>query len=696
MKYSIKFFFLCLAFGITGLHAQDINFCGTSEKEKALRQSHPEILIEEQKLDQFVKDWIASNSATLRDDQKFIIPIVFHIIHDYGTENISDNQVRDAVRIINEDYQLRNADTSLIVPSFKDIKGKVNVEFRLANKTPGGGCTNGIDHIHSLQTYIGDDGSKLDDWPRSWYLNVWTVKTMEDGVAGYAYLPGSVSPPFGAPFDGVIILSNYVGSIGTSNAFQSRALTHEIGHTLNLNHTWGLTNSPGVACGDDGVQDTPETKGWTGCVLTGSVCNPPVIENVQNYMEYSFCSKMFTEGQVAVMQGTLNSPAAERSSLWSADNLIATGTNDSIEPLCTPRIDFYSSAYMACTGVGLTFHDVSWSGEEDSRTWTFQDGNPATATLLAPIVSFSTPGWKAVTLSATNAAGTSSLTREKYVYISDGSAAQYNVGYWENFEDANVFSNDWIVQNPEGNAAAWSRASNAGYNSSSSAMLNNFNNMNGDKDNLISPAIDFSAGGTVYLNFRYSVATASNQLVNINDALRVYSSIDCGKSWTLRTTMSAVPLITAGAYGTGFVPGGASQWKSKALLLTSIGLHPSVHFKFEYTTNGSGNNIYIDDVNIGAYPVGVHDPDASSFSLNVSPNPLSENSVVVLQQQISTRVNVQIIDLMGRTIKVLNNGWLSEGTHKFDLKASDFGEAGMYLLVADDGVNAYRTKIVVQ
>src|SRR4026208_1332474 len=113
MNVSIKFFFLCLALGITGLKAQETNYCGASEKEKELRQSHPEILIEEQKLDQFVKDWITSNAATLRDEQLYVIPIVFHIIHDYGAENISDDQVRDAVRILNEDYQLRNADTSV-------------------------------------------------------------------------------------------------------------------------------------------------------------------------------------------------------------------------------------------------------------------------------------------------------------------------------------------------------------------------------------------------------------------------------------------------------------------------------------------------------------------------------------------------------------------------------------------------------
>ncbi len=696
MHHFTKVITLLFIFSTTVLKAQQTNYCGTTEKENALRESHPEILIEEQKLDQFVKDWISANPGNLRDEQWYVIPIVFHIIHDYGVENISDAQIRDAVDILNEDYQLRNADTTAIVSSFQDVKGKVNVEFRLANKTPGGQCTNGINHIHSLSTNIGDDGSKLDDWPRNMYLNVWTVKTMADGVAGYAYLPGSVAAPWGSPYDGVIILNDYVGSIGTSSVGHSRALTHEVGHSMNLEHTWGASNQPGVACGDDGVEDTPETKGWFICNLNGSTCNPPIIENVQNYMEYAYCSKMFTQGQVDVMHGTLNSTASSRNNLWNNSNLIATGTEDLTEPLCTPRIDFYASSYMICVGGGITFHDVSWSGEEDSRTWTFQDGNPATSTIEAPIVTFSSPGWKTVTLTGTNAAGSSTETREKYIFVSDGSTSQYGPGYWENFEDQNIFSNDWIVQNPEGNAAEWMRTANAGYNSSSSASLNNFKNMNGDKDNLITPSLDLSAGGTMYLNFKYTSASATNHVSGINDALKIYSSTDCGKTWSLRATISAVELAPAGCFSTSYSPSAASQWKYKSIVIPSAVLHENVRFKFEYSTNGSGNNMYLDDVNIGLHPVGVNDPDAATFTLNVFPNPLAENSVVVLQQHLSGKVNVRVVDLMGRTITTLHDGFLGEGTHTFNLNASDLGHSGLYFLVADDGVTINRQKITVQ
>ena len=63
------------------------------------------------------------------------------------------------------------------------------------------------------------------------YLNIWTAKSLANaGAAAYAYYPGVSNPDV----DGIISLSHYVGSIGTSNYNNSRTLSHEAGHCLNL------------------------------------------------------------------------------------------------------------------------------------------------------------------------------------------------------------------------------------------------------------------------------------------------------------------------------------------------------------------------------------------------------------------------------------------------------------------------------
>ena len=59
----------------------------------------------------------------------------------------------------------------------------------------------------------------------------------------------------------------------------------------------------------------------------------------------------------------------------------------------------------------------------------------------------------------------------------------------------------------------------------------------------------------------------------------------------------------------------------------------------------------------------IHDPDAASFELTVQPNPLTDASVAIIHQHLSGNLNLRIVDIMGRTMTVLNSGWLAEGEH---------------------------------
>ena len=64
-----------------------------------------------------------------------MIPVVVHIIHNGGSNNISDAQVHDAMRIINLDYKKLNSDTSQVISEFTDIVANVGLEFKLAKLT---------------------------------------------------------------------------------------------------------------------------------------------------------------------------------------------------------------------------------------------------------------------------------------------------------------------------------------------------------------------------------------------------------------------------------------------------------------------------------------------------------------------------------------------------------------------------------
>ena len=96
-------------------------------------------------------------------------------------------------------------------------------------------------------------------------------------------------------------------------------------------------------CGDDDVEDTPFTRGWSICPGPGQSknCSDSIHENFENYMDYSYCSKMFTEGQKLRMRAALASSLGERNSLYSAQNLAATGVDGETDQHCAPVADFY-------------------------------------------------------------------------------------------------------------------------------------------------------------------------------------------------------------------------------------------------------------------------------------------------------------------------------------------------------------------
>ena len=280
---------------------------------ETLKKMYPhlasDIDAEEAKLEKFTADYIAHEFQNpSRAGVDYIIPVVFHILHEDGPENITNTEVHDAMRILNEDFQMRNDDLGDVVSRFKSITGEAKIEFRLARRDPQGNVTNGIDRIRTSLTNQGGENAKLNVWPRNTYLNVWLVKAITSGAAGYTFLPSGANRR--PTKDGIILLYNYFSSVRQGNYRRSRALTHEIGHWLNLDHVWGGWGS----CGNDNVSDTPkqesENYGCPGFPLNVDACNTtnPNGDMFMNYMDYSndACMNLFTNGQKTRMLAALN------------------------------------------------------------------------------------------------------------------------------------------------------------------------------------------------------------------------------------------------------------------------------------------------------------------------------------------------------------------------------------------------------
>jgi hypothetical protein len=695
---SYLWLLLCaVLFGSNSVNSQMANFCGSTEAREKLLRDHPEILQYEEQLETETKQF-EQNYAHFNVNRagNIVIPIVFHIIHQGGAENISKAQVLDQVRILNEDFNKRNADTSQVIPVFKPIIADIGVEFRLANIDPNGKCTDGIDRIYSVQTYEGNDYSKLNAWPREKYLNVWVVAKMENGVAGYAYLPGSVNRPYNVPaMDGIIILSSYIGSIGSSSPNSSRALTHEIGHYLNLAHPWGPSNSPGVACGDDGVNDTPITKGSTSCNLGLAFCNSSIIENVQNFMDYSYCSKMFTEGQKIRMLAALNSGISQRNNLWSENNLIATGTDDDFYSPCAPKAAMLVNRRYICQGNTLTFKDNSYNGTVDFRTWSFGDAaNPSVSNDSVVVVQFDQPGWQVITLEVENSLGRSTIRDSFFVFVAPNNAL-YQAPFIETFEDEYSSNNDWASVNYDNNLTRFKWFNSAAHTGSSSMQLNNFySRAEHDIDELISPGFDLSniTPANMKLSFYYSLAS-SNTNFNVDqpDSLVVYATTNCGNTWTAIYKNGATSLINAGSKESYFVPTSEqAYWKYVRVNLNNSYIQPNVRFRFQVFSAVRGNNFYIDDINLGSAIVsGVEDINGV-VDIKLFPNPSTGNAYLNMFLEQNREVTVKLFDVTGKEVLQVFDGMLNSGANQIMVPSAGLA-SGIYVVnIISNGVSVQK------
>ncbi len=657
--------------------AQNGSFhCGANELDRmgALIEGHPERVQEiaqsKAQLDHFTANW---QGDAARDDAQYTIPVVFHIIHNYGPENITDEQVMDAMRVLNEDYNKLNTEWPNVQPEFLDIVANVGITFKLAQLDPNGNCTNGITRTASTLTYQGDQSMKsLIQWPRNRYLNVW-VSAGAGGAAGYSMYPSSVSGTWGAAADGIVILGDYVGSIGTSTVSHSHSLGHEVGHWLNLAHCWGDSNTPGLASncgGDDGVADTPNTIGWTTCNLRGATCGSP-LDNVENFMEYSYCSKMFTNGQKARILAALNSSTASRNNLWTPSNLALTGVTGAPQ-LCQANLK--ADKQVICAGGTVNFADQSYNGVT-TWNWNFQGGSPATATAQAPMVTYDTPGTYDVGLTVGNGSQTLNTQRTQYIVVLPNMGTP--LPFSEGFEaTATIPSAEWMVNdvNQDGSFQINNSAAATG---SKSLRLINSSLKSGNVDELISNTIDMSTSGPATISFRYAFAKRTNADA---DALRLYISKDCGETWALKRALSGSTLTTAPVQGGSFTPNGQSQWGvSETSPISGDYLTSNLRIKFWFQSGG-GNNLWLDDINILGTTSGIDAQPASAGNLlNVVPNPAGDRAEVVADLLEAGPVKVQVLDLLGQPVREVANDNRAAGTAKWNLDLSGL-PSGLYLV----------------
>ncbi|MEN9977443.1 MAG: hypothetical protein RLZZ569_68 [Bacteroidota bacterium] len=692
---------------------EHVEYCASHKKmEEAMK--NPEYAAQVAAAELESNNPIKKNTSTPKGTV-YTIPVVFHVLHMNGVENISDAQINDALVILNRDYRKLNADVANVQSEFQGITADIEIEFALARKAPNGACFTGITRTVTPLTFDGSDGQSQVNavitgndvyqgiWPHDEYLNIYVCFDI-GGAAGYTFKPSGSSNASSSSmfYNGIFLLQNYTGSIGTSDTYTSRTLTHEVGHWLNLNHVWGPNNSPGdpTSCNiDDNVQDTPLCIGSNSCNYNANTCDDfgsnfsswsyDVKDNVENYMDYSYCSKMFTEGQKTRMRNAITSNTAGRSNLITASNHALTGINS---PLVLCQAKFKANKTVLCANDSITFTDLSFNAVT-GWNWTFAGGTPATSTLQNPGVVYTTPGTYTVTLTATDGGTSDVETMTNYITVlPNGNTLPYFEGF-ENITNLSATPN-WIVDNPSGNA--WNITTSAAHTGSKSAKLTNLGQAAGSIDQLISSAIDLSSVDTtngVTLSFRYAYKKASS---TSTDILRVYFTANCGDTWAVRKTLSATTMSGSSFQVSSWTPTD-NDWTTVHMTnVTSLFWNENFRYKFEFTSNG-GNNIYLDDINIytGAPSENliVAGIDETAFTaVNLYPNPADEELNISFHAINNEKMTIVLTDLTGKTIQT-NTIEANEGENIVLLNTSDFAK-GVYFVNLLSGTNRTTLQFV--
>jgi hypothetical protein len=181
----------------------------------------------------------------------------------------------------------------------------------------------------------------------------------------------------------------------------------------------------------------------------------------------------------------------------------------------------------------------------------------------------------------------------------------------------------------------------------------------GQKDHLMLPPLDLSGAPTgteVGFHVAYRPYNSSS-----TDALRVKASTNCGSTWSTLYDKQGSTLATGPATTGAYTPS-AAEWRLEQVDLSSVIGQAEVLLMFETESNW-GNNVYIDDVQVGT-AVGIVEQPAVAFSMY--PNPATGH-VDLLLGAVDGAVTVELFDAVGQLVMAHRSAATTGATVHLDL-----------------------------
>lgn len=348
------------------------------------------------------KTLVESNGATEGTITNYVLPIVFHVIHNNEAvgagANLAQATIYAQLAQLNRDFQNLSGSTY-------NVASTTGLQFALATQNPTGGTLTepGIDRInrnskgwtappYDASASYWDNTVKANSiWDPSRYVNIWIANLNHPTtpLLGIATFPGSstlsgldnleTNSTAGVTVDYLTVGSTITSpDCGATQQFDmGRTLTHELGHFFGLRHIWGDASS--CAAATDYCADTPtqlyENSGKSAHPKPNT-CGT-LDEMFDNYMDYSDDQVLntFTMNQVDRIQTVmLNSPRRITLATSTVPKIFPTNGSNAIG--FTTCIGTMSVSETGNTGTTNRYKDYSiplaiHSGATAAATLTF-------------------------------------------------------------------------------------------------------------------------------------------------------------------------------------------------------------------------------------------------------------------------------------------------------------------------------------
>lgn len=632
------------------------------------------------------------------------IPVVFHIVLQ-NPNQVTDAQIQAQVDQLNLDFGGVNPDSTKIRPFFKPLFAKTNIQFRLAQRTPGNEPSTGIERVTTTHADFGLNDSRVkyaasggaDAWDNTRFFNVW-ITNLSQGYLGYSTFPGSSAPAE----DGVVIkYTSLPGGVAPYNI--GRTLVHETGHFFYLFHTWGDDKG---CNGTDEIDDTPNQADFTsGCPSDANKYDACTVGGdgimYENFMDYTddACMVMYTLDQKTRMETSMSLYRASLTTSNGADPVIAFNLDAAAKSINTPLQRLCSATFTpvitlrnrgAQTLTAVTIEASIDNGAVSATNWTgslasLQETNVSLSPMTVP-----SEGTHILNVVISNPNGSSDENTSNDVITL---TFQYNQPLsppvTQGFENDAFPPAGWDIVNADQDIT-WERVTGVGKTGNGAVVMRNFDySFNGQRDYLRLPVMNITNADSAFMTFQVAAAvvtdpkTAGNQF----DTLEVLVSKDCGATYTSLYKKAGGDLITrSDVTATSFKPA-AGEWRKDSVNLTPYIDAGQILLAFS-NTNQHENNIYLDDINVYSASI---DPIVKTKGFVISPNPANGRIVVQFYPNAAYVKGINIFTGTGQRVASLVVNGAGSSTYSFDMTRY---ASGVYIVQVVLGDKVITQKVI--